>query len=350
MRRKSIRQPSIVVLGDINVDIMGRVKAWPQPGEDCLSQELEIRCGGVGANCAFGLARWGVAPQLVGCIGRGCFRRLRSQSAARMQRGRAPRATHQRRHDRNLLHQCDARRRAHIFRRSRRECAAATAIPQRCFPQRSSCGAYRGPQFSRSRPGTSRLATDQSDPRARRLGFARRRHGAEQSNSPENFANHPQRGYSARQSRRSRCTHRHARSFRSIRRIAQSRRARSGFEGRPARLHYQRKRQADAGSILLGARGGFHRSRETLSSPHFCKPDCAAGPRSKAPSPRTPPARWQPRSSAPDRICRDSAKSRRLLHAQRLPTGKWDEARKRVLARLRNSEAPGRSPYRRSSR
>ncbi len=73
MRRKSIRQPSIVVLGDINVDIMGRVKVWPQPGEDCLAQKLEIRCGGVGANCAFGLARWGAASRLVGCVGRDTF-------------------------------------------------------------------------------------------------------------------------------------------------------------------------------------------------------------------------------------------------------------------------------------
>jgi ribokinase len=73
MRRKSIRQPSITVLGDINVDIMGRVKAWPRPGEDCLAQKLEIRCGGVGANCAFGLARWGVVARLVGCIGRDTF-------------------------------------------------------------------------------------------------------------------------------------------------------------------------------------------------------------------------------------------------------------------------------------
>ncbi len=73
MRRKSIRQPSIVVLGDINVDIMGRVKSWPRPGEDCLAQKLEIRCGGVGANCAFGLAGWGVAAQLVGCVGQDTF-------------------------------------------------------------------------------------------------------------------------------------------------------------------------------------------------------------------------------------------------------------------------------------
>jgi ribokinase len=73
MRRKSICQPSIILLGDINVDIIGRVRAWPRPGEDCLAQTLEIRCGGVGANCAFGLARWGVAAQLVGCIGQDTF-------------------------------------------------------------------------------------------------------------------------------------------------------------------------------------------------------------------------------------------------------------------------------------
>jgi sugar/nucleoside kinase (ribokinase family) len=73
MRRKSIRQPSIIVLGDVNVDIMGRVKAWPEPGEDCLAQKLEIRCGGVGANCAFGLARWGAAARLMGCVGQDIF-------------------------------------------------------------------------------------------------------------------------------------------------------------------------------------------------------------------------------------------------------------------------------------
>src|SRR5271170_2158295 len=73
MHRKLTRQPGILVLGDINVDIMGRVKAWPRPGEDCLSQKLEIRCGGVGANCALGLARWGAAPGLLGCVGRDIF-------------------------------------------------------------------------------------------------------------------------------------------------------------------------------------------------------------------------------------------------------------------------------------
>ena len=73
MLRKTIRQPRILVLGDINVDIMGRVRAWPRPGEDCLAQKLEIRCGGVGANCALSLASWGVAPRMIGCVGHDVF-------------------------------------------------------------------------------------------------------------------------------------------------------------------------------------------------------------------------------------------------------------------------------------
>ena len=73
MRRKTVRRPGIIVLGDINVDIMGRVRAWPRPGEDCLAQSLEIRCGGVGANCALSLASWGVAARMVGCVGQDVF-------------------------------------------------------------------------------------------------------------------------------------------------------------------------------------------------------------------------------------------------------------------------------------
>ena len=73
MRRKTFGSLGIVVLGDVNVDIIGRVNAWPRPGEDCLSPELEIRCGGVGANCAFVLGRWSAAPRLVACVGRDAF-------------------------------------------------------------------------------------------------------------------------------------------------------------------------------------------------------------------------------------------------------------------------------------
>jgi ribokinase len=73
MRSNTIRQPRILVLGDINVDIIGRVHAWPRPGEDCLARGLEIRCGGVGANCALGLANWGVMARMVGCVGQDIF-------------------------------------------------------------------------------------------------------------------------------------------------------------------------------------------------------------------------------------------------------------------------------------
>jgi ribokinase len=63
----------ILVLGDVNVDIMGRVRAWPEPGDDCLATKLEMHCGGVGANCALGLAGWGAPVRLVGCVGRDLF-------------------------------------------------------------------------------------------------------------------------------------------------------------------------------------------------------------------------------------------------------------------------------------
>ncbi len=67
------RTGSILVLGDINVDVIGRVKAWPEPGDDCLAPRLEMHCGGVAANCAFALLRWGVPARLLGCVGRDEF-------------------------------------------------------------------------------------------------------------------------------------------------------------------------------------------------------------------------------------------------------------------------------------
>jgi ribokinase len=65
--------PEIVVLGDINADIIGRVKSWPEPGQECLAERLELHCGGVGANCALALRRWGVSVQLLGCVGKDDF-------------------------------------------------------------------------------------------------------------------------------------------------------------------------------------------------------------------------------------------------------------------------------------
>lgn len=67
------RPHSIVVLGDINMDILGAADSWPQPGEDCQSRRLELHLGGVAANSAVALAKWGVPPRLIGCVGRDEF-------------------------------------------------------------------------------------------------------------------------------------------------------------------------------------------------------------------------------------------------------------------------------------
>src|SRR5437879_2179005 len=64
---------SVLVLGDIIGDVIGRAKAWPEPGDDCLAPRLEMHCGGVAANCAFAFAGRGVRPLLLGCVGRDDF-------------------------------------------------------------------------------------------------------------------------------------------------------------------------------------------------------------------------------------------------------------------------------------
>jgi len=70
------KSPEILVLGDINTDIIGRVKSSPEPGQECLADRLEMHCGGVGANCALALRRWGVSVQLIGCVGKDDFGRF----------------------------------------------------------------------------------------------------------------------------------------------------------------------------------------------------------------------------------------------------------------------------------
>src|SRR5438128_10942975 len=70
------RVPGVLVVGDINVDILARIEAFPAAGEDCLVPELELHCGGVGANTAMALAHWGVAVRLCGTTGRDSFGEL----------------------------------------------------------------------------------------------------------------------------------------------------------------------------------------------------------------------------------------------------------------------------------
>jgi ribokinase len=83
MRKQQRRQDEILVFGDINVDIIGRVKAWPKPGAECLAPRLELHCGGVAANCALALRRWGVSPRLFACVGEDEFGRFALSTLAK---------------------------------------------------------------------------------------------------------------------------------------------------------------------------------------------------------------------------------------------------------------------------
>lgn len=65
--------PGVLVFGDINVDLLARLDVEPGWGQDHLVPAIEQECGGVGANVAVALRRWGVAARLVGCVGRDAF-------------------------------------------------------------------------------------------------------------------------------------------------------------------------------------------------------------------------------------------------------------------------------------
>jgi ribokinase len=73
MTEKASSDTHILVLGDLTVDIIGRVKTWPEPGDDCLARKLEMHVGGVGTNCALVLARWNIPVRLMGSVGRDLF-------------------------------------------------------------------------------------------------------------------------------------------------------------------------------------------------------------------------------------------------------------------------------------
>jgi ribokinase len=73
MRTGKRPREEIIVLGDINADIIARVNSWPAPGGECLAERVELHCGGVGANCALALRRWGISARLIGCVGKDDF-------------------------------------------------------------------------------------------------------------------------------------------------------------------------------------------------------------------------------------------------------------------------------------
>ena len=83
MPRRLAASRKILVLGDVNVDVIARVKSFPEPGEESLAPSLELHCGGVGANYAFALRQWSISPRLVACVGQDDFAAFLLRSLAK---------------------------------------------------------------------------------------------------------------------------------------------------------------------------------------------------------------------------------------------------------------------------
>lgn len=83
MRSRRHTKARMVVVGDINIDVLARVKALTALGGDYLCPRLDFHCGGVGANTAIALAKWGTRVQLVGAAGRDWFGDLALKSLRR---------------------------------------------------------------------------------------------------------------------------------------------------------------------------------------------------------------------------------------------------------------------------
>jgi ribokinase len=61
--------PTVVVLGDINIDVLMPVPDYPQPGGETLSEGVTISLGGSAANTAIVLVRLGATPRMVARVG-----------------------------------------------------------------------------------------------------------------------------------------------------------------------------------------------------------------------------------------------------------------------------------------
>jgi len=60
---------TVVVLGDINIDVLMPVPDYPQPGGETLSEQVIFSLGGSAANTATVLARLGVHPRMLARVG-----------------------------------------------------------------------------------------------------------------------------------------------------------------------------------------------------------------------------------------------------------------------------------------
>lgn len=65
--------PKLMVIGSINMDVVSRVRQFPQPGETIHSSGTQFFPGGKGANQAVACARAGAHCDMVGAVGRDPF-------------------------------------------------------------------------------------------------------------------------------------------------------------------------------------------------------------------------------------------------------------------------------------
>lgn len=63
-------RPTVLILGDINVDVFVPVDKFAGLGHDYLVPRLDIHPGGVAVNTALALRRWGARVRLLGAVGR----------------------------------------------------------------------------------------------------------------------------------------------------------------------------------------------------------------------------------------------------------------------------------------
>ena len=69
----SAKQPTVVVLGGINMDLVATAARMPAPGETLIGEAFLTYPGGKGANQAVAAARLGASVRMVGRVGVDAF-------------------------------------------------------------------------------------------------------------------------------------------------------------------------------------------------------------------------------------------------------------------------------------
>ena len=69
----ALHPPTIVVLGSINMDLIGAAPRLPSPGETVLGGDFSTAPGGKGANQALAAARMGASVRMIGRVGSDVF-------------------------------------------------------------------------------------------------------------------------------------------------------------------------------------------------------------------------------------------------------------------------------------